>query len=43
MTDAVTTNGAEPIIRLEAVNKWYGEFQVLDRTSTSRCARASAS
>ena len=29
MTDAVTTNGAEPIIRLEGVNKWYGEFQVL--------------
>ena len=30
MTDAVTTaDNAEPIIRLEAVNKWYGEFQVL--------------
>ncbi|HEY9224042.1 MAG TPA: ATP-binding cassette domain-containing protein, partial [Variovorax sp.] len=25
----MTTNGAEPIIRLEGVNKWYGEFQVL--------------
>ena len=30
MTDAVATPaGARPIISLEAVNKWYGEFQVL--------------
>ena len=30
MTDAVATHaGADTIIRLEAVNKWYGTFQVL--------------
>ncbi|VTU31105.1 amino acid ABC transporter ATP-binding protein [Variovorax sp. PBL-E5] len=30
MTDAVTTQaGADTIIRMEAVNKWYGTFQVL--------------
>ena len=30
MTDATTsTSSAEPIIRIEAVNKWYGSFQVL--------------
>ena len=29
MTDAVTTAAADPIIRMEAVNKWYGSFQVL--------------
>ncbi|MBB3177910.1 amino acid ABC transporter ATP-binding protein [Variovorax sp. Sphag1AA] len=30
MTDAVTTHaGTDTIIRLEAVNKWYGTFQVL--------------
>jgi len=30
MTDAVETPaGADPIIRLEAVNKWYGEFHAL--------------
>ena len=30
MTDATTsTSSAQPIIRIEAVNKWYGSFQVL--------------
>ena len=30
MTDATpSTSSAEPIIRIEAVNKWYGSFQVL--------------
>ena len=26
---AANTAGAEPIIRIEAVDKWYGKFQVL--------------
>jgi polar amino acid transport system ATP-binding protein len=27
---APTTSGSEPIIRIEAVNKWFGKFQVLN-------------
>jgi hypothetical protein len=30
---------AESIIELQSVNKWYGEFHVLRRTSTSTSAR----
>ena len=29
MTDAIPNANAQPIIRIEAVNKWYGSFQVL--------------
>ena len=29
MTDAIPNTNAQPIIHIEAVNKWYGSFQVL--------------
>ena len=29
MTDAIPSTNAQPIIHIEAVNKWYGSFQVL--------------
>lgn len=36
MTDAVTTHaGSESIIQMEAVNKWYGTFQVLTHIDLS--------
>ena len=36
MTDATpSTSSTQPIIRIEAVNKWYGSFQVLNECSTN--------
>ena len=35
MTDAIPNTNAQPIIHIEAVNKWYGSFQVLNECSTN--------